>query len=66
MKKTKKLAFTTSTIAIMTPPQLSKAVGGVTYTGCNGFSVCLCNTYPVNSCPCIDTAKCEPSYHICG
>ena len=69
MKKIKKLKLGAETIRPLNNAEAKRAAGGVTLQ-CTaqptfGYTVCICLTDYPNSCPCQDTARCEPSYRIC-
>lgn len=69
MKKFKKLTLSAETIRTLSAVELKPVAGGITQLGCQatqGWTVCLCASDYPNSCPCILTAQCEPSYRQCG
>lgn len=65
MKKTKKLSYSKETIKILSNADL-RTVGGAVSLLCGhsvGITECVCTAENCTST--INTAQCEPSYHIC-
>lgn len=68
MLKKQKLTFKAETLRNLSNDEMKRAAGGLTMLQCQptvGYTVCLCTTGDYNSCPCIATVQCEPSYRIC-